>query len=140
MGAKHFPYKSYTPWSAKIFGVHSLSLLLSLSLCETVSLSLSLSLSLLLHFLDLWEMEERLTEPNPKTCVVLGGRGFIGKSLVHRLLRLGKWIVRVADSAHSLQLDSSSESDSLLSQAIASARASYHQVDLRDFSQIVRGN
>ncbi|KAK4566607.1 hypothetical protein RGQ29_002751 [Quercus rubra] len=83
-------------------------------------------------------MEERLTEPNPKTCVVLGGRGFIGKSLVHRLLRLGKWIVRVADSAHSLQLDSSSESDSLLSQAIASARASYHQVDLRDFSQIIR--
>ncbi|GMY32571.1 3beta-hydroxysteroid-dehydrogenase/ decarboxylase isoform 3 [Fagus crenata] len=82
-------------------------------------------------------MDERFAEMNPKTCVVLGGRSFLGKSLVLRLLKLGKWIVRVADSAHSLQLDSSSEADSLLSQAISSDRASYHHVDVRDFSQIV---
>lgn len=84
-------------------------------------------------------MDERFAEMNPKTCVVLGGRSFLGKSLVLRLLKLGKWIVRVADSAHSLQLDSSSEADSLLSQAISSDRASYHHVDVRDFSQIVHG-
>jgi hypothetical protein len=84
-------------------------------------------------------MDERFAEMNPKTCVVLGGRSFLGKSLVLRLLKLGKWIVRVADSAHSLQLDSSSEADSRLSQAISSDRASYHHVDVRDFSQIVHG-
>ncbi|XP_044499796.1 3beta-hydroxysteroid-dehydrogenase/decarboxylase isoform X2 [Mangifera indica] len=73
----------------------------------------------------------------PTTCVVLNGRGFVGRSLVSRLLRLGNWIVRVADSAHSLQLDSS-ESDSLLADAISSSRAEYRHVDVRDVSQIKR--
>ncbi|VFQ75536.1 unnamed protein product [Cuscuta campestris] len=74
-----------------------------------------------------------------KTCVVLGGRGFVGRSLVGRLLRLGNWIVRVADSAASLELDPSQfEADSLLSQALASGRASYHRVDVRDKSQIIK--
>nr|POE97985.1 protein dmr6-like oxygenase 1 [Quercus suber] len=72
--------------------------------------------------------KEFVDEQHPKR------QGFLGKSLVHRLLRLGKWIVRVADSAHSLQLDSSSDFDLLLSQAIDSARASYHRVDLCNFS------
>ncbi|XP_010524156.1 PREDICTED: 3beta-hydroxysteroid-dehydrogenase/decarboxylase [Tarenaya hassleriana] len=73
-----------------------------------------------------------------KTCVVLGGRGFIGRSLVSRLLRRGSWIVRVADSARSLQLYSGDESDSLLEHALSSGRASYYSVDVRDKSQIVR--
>ncbi|CAH9122449.1 unnamed protein product [Cuscuta epithymum] len=74
-----------------------------------------------------------------KSCVVLGGRGFVGRSLVGRLLRLGKWIVRVADSSVSLELDPAEfEADSLLSQALASGRASYHRVDLRDKSQIIK--
>nr|GMD85414.1 3beta-hydroxysteroid-dehydrogenase/ decarboxylase isoform X1 [Ipomoea batatas] len=74
-----------------------------------------------------------------KTCVVLGGRSFVGRSLVGRLLRLGNWIVRVADSAISPELDASdSESDSLLSQALSSGLASYHRVDVRDKFQITK--
>ncbi|KAA3485585.1 3beta-hydroxysteroid-dehydrogenase/decarboxylase isoform 3-like isoform X2 [Gossypium australe] len=74
-----------------------------------------------------------------RTCVVLGGRGFIGRTLVNRLLRLGGWIVRVADSSsHSLLLDSSSGSDSLLSDAISSGQASFCHVDVLDTSQIVK--
>ncbi|EXB23118.1 3beta-hydroxysteroid-dehydrogenase/decarboxylase isoform 3 [Morus notabilis] len=83
--------------------------------------------------------DDRLAELNPKTrtCVVLGGRGFLGRSLVLRLLKLGKWIVRVADSAQSLELDRT-ERDSLLSHAIASGRASYHYVDVRDMSLVIK--
>ncbi|KAB1213068.1 3beta-hydroxysteroid-dehydrogenase/decarboxylase isoform 3 [Morella rubra] len=81
-------------------------------------------------------MEERFAEL--KTCVVLGGQTFLGRSLVLRLLRLHNWIVRVADSARSLQLDPSSDHDSLLSQALSSGRASYQPVDVRDYSQILR--
>ncbi|KAH1095943.1 hypothetical protein J1N35_012864 [Gossypium stocksii] len=74
-----------------------------------------------------------------RTCVVLGGRGFIGRTLVSRLLRLGGWIVRVADSSsHSLMLDTSSGSDSLLSDAISSGQASFCHVDVLDTSQIVK--
>ncbi|KAL0729501.1 hypothetical protein Bca4012_025594 [Brassica carinata] len=61
------------------------------------------------------------------TCVVLNGRGFVGRSLVSRLLRLGNWTVRVADSFQTLNLD---ESDSVLLDALSSGRASYHCVDL----------
>ncbi|KAB2039514.1 hypothetical protein ES319_D02G015200v1 [Gossypium barbadense] len=74
-----------------------------------------------------------------RTCVVLGGRGFIGRTLVNRLLRLGGWIVRVADSSsHSLLLDTSSGSDSLLSDAISSGQATFCHVDVLDTSQIVK--
>ncbi|XP_015952120.1 3beta-hydroxysteroid-dehydrogenase/decarboxylase [Arachis duranensis] len=66
---------------------------------------------------------------NPKTCVVLGGRGFLGRSLVLKLLNFGNWIVRVADSAESIQLHAS---ESLLSDALSSARASYFHLELRD--------
>ncbi|CAN8286654.1 unnamed protein product [Cochlearia groenlandica] len=69
-----------------------------------------------------------------RTCVVLGGLGFIGRSLVSRLLRLGNWTVRIADSAKSLRLD---ESDSVLEEALSSGLASYHCVDVRDKPQIV---
>uniref|UniRef100_A0A1J3J5L7 Reticulon-like protein n=1 Tax=Noccaea caerulescens TaxID=107243 RepID=A0A1J3J5L7_NOCCA len=69
------------------------------------------------------------------TCVVLGGRGFIGRSLVSRLLRLGNWTVRVADSAQTLHLD---EYDSDLEDALSSGRASYHCVDVRDKPQIAK--
>ncbi|KAF2567916.1 hypothetical protein F2Q68_00023880, partial [Brassica cretica] len=69
------------------------------------------------------------------TCVVLNGRGFVGRSLVSRLLRLGNWTVRVADSAQTLNLD---ESDSVLVDALSSGRATYHCVDVRDKPQIVK--
>ncbi|KAL4290364.1 hypothetical protein GQ457_14G000960 [Hibiscus cannabinus] len=74
-----------------------------------------------------------------RTCVVLGGRGFLGRSLVARLLRLGGWIVRVADSSsHSLLTDPSLASDSLLSNAVCSGQASFCHVDVRDTSQIIK--
>ncbi|KAI9391729.1 hypothetical protein POPTR_007G131200v4 [Populus trichocarpa] len=75
-----------------------------------------------------------------RTCVVvLGGRGFLGRSLVTRLLQVGDWIVRVADSTPSLQLDAdSNHGDSVLRDALASGLASYCQVDVRDPSQIIK--
>ncbi|KAK6146320.1 hypothetical protein DH2020_020189 [Rehmannia glutinosa] len=69
-----------------------------------------------------------------KTCAVLGGRGFIGRPLVERLLRLGNWIVRVVDAAKSPELK---PSESLLADAFSSGRAAYFQVDVRDISQII---
>ncbi|MED6221663.1 hypothetical protein PIB30_056912 [Stylosanthes scabra] len=72
---------------------------------------------------------------NPKTCVVLGGRGFLGRSLVLKLLNLGNWIVRVADSAESIQLRSS---ESLLSDALSSARASYFHLKLWDKHNVAK--
>lgn len=74
-----------------------------------------------------------------RTCAVIGGRGFIGRSLVLRLLKLGDWIVRVADSAESLKLDHSEE-NSILSEAISANRASYFHVDVRNKSQLVKGD
>lgn len=70
--------------------------------------------------------------------MVLNGRGFVGRSLVLRLLELGQCIVRVTDSTQSLQLDPS-ESNSLLPDSLSSGRAEYHQVDVRDISQIKKG-
>lgn len=81
-------------------------------------------------------VDDRFAHLNPKTCVVVGGRGFLGRSLVLRLLKLGNWIVRIADSAHSLQLH---HSESILAQALSSARASYFHIDLTDKCNIVKG-
>ncbi|EEF32885.1 hydroxysteroid dehydrogenase, putative [Ricinus communis] len=77
-------------------------------------------------------------ELNPRTCTVVGGRGFIGRSLVFNLLKLGNWIVRVVDSAQSLQLDLTDSLDSSLNDAISSGRASYHYIDVIDISVIAK--
>ncbi|CAA0839358.1 3beta-hydroxysteroid-dehydrogenase/decarboxylase isoform 3 [Striga hermonthica] len=69
-----------------------------------------------------------------KTCAVLGGRGFIGRTLVERLLKVGSWIVRVVDAAKVPELESS---ELLLADALSSGGAVYFQVDVRDKSQIV---
>ncbi|KAL3322606.1 hypothetical protein AABB24_039948 [Solanum stoloniferum] len=71
-----------------------------------------------------------------ETCVVFGGRGFIGKPLVDRLLRLGNWIVRIVDSFPTIQLE---PSESLLSHTLSSGRASYIHVDVRHKSNIITG-
>ncbi|KAF7824364.1 3beta-hydroxysteroid-dehydrogenase/decarboxylase isoform X1 [Senna tora] len=82
-------------------------------------------------------VDDRLTESNHKTCAVLGGSGFVGRSLALRLLKQGNWIVRIADSPQSFELDHSHR-DSVLAQALASGRASYSSVHLRDKRQIVQ--
>ncbi|CAI9778216.1 unnamed protein product [Fraxinus pennsylvanica] len=70
-----------------------------------------------------------------KKCVVIGGRRFIGRSLVERLLKLGNWIVRVADSNPSPQI---LPSESILSRAFSSGRASYFHVDPLNKPQIIK--
>ncbi|KAG5530708.1 hypothetical protein RHGRI_025620 [Rhododendron griersonianum] len=72
-----------------------------------------------------------------RTCTVIGGRGFIGRSLVQRLLKLGDWIVRIADSDDSLRLDHWEE-NSPLSEALSANRASYFHVDVRNKSQLIK--
>ncbi|KAL3635044.1 hypothetical protein CASFOL_022098 [Castilleja foliolosa] len=69
-----------------------------------------------------------------KTYAVLGGRGFIGRALVERLLRLGNWTVRVVDASKSPEVETS---ESLLADALSSGRAAYFQVDVRNQSRIV---
>lgn len=70
-----------------------------------------------------------------KTCVVLAGRGFIGRALVERLLKLGNWSVRVVGSTENPQL---LPSESLLANAFSCGRASYFHVDVRKKAQIIQ--
>ncbi|KAL9681424.1 hypothetical protein QQ045_013207 [Rhodiola kirilowii] len=77
-----------------------------------------------------------MDQRNPRTCVVLHGRTFLGRSLVSRLLKLGNWIIRIADSAYALQLDSA-DRHSLLADALSDGRASYHYADLSKESQLI---
>ncbi|KAI3700302.1 hypothetical protein L2E82_44928 [Cichorium intybus] len=79
-----------------------------------------------------------MVDRQTKTCLVLGGRSFAGRCLVVRLLKLGNWIVRVADSTHSLQLDSSDcNYDLPLNRAISTGFASYFHVDVRNKRSII---
>ncbi|XP_052207063.1 3beta-hydroxysteroid-dehydrogenase/decarboxylase [Diospyros lotus] len=73
-----------------------------------------------------------------RVCVVIGGKGFVGRSLVGRLLKVRDWVVRIADSAQSLQLDPSADQDTDLAEALAAGRLSYFHVDVRDKHQIIR--
>ncbi|TQD94183.1 hypothetical protein C1H46_020231 [Malus baccata] len=50
---------------------------------------------------ELQEIPNSANEKLPRTCVVLGG--FLGRSLVLRLLNIGKQIVRIADSTQYLR-------------------------------------
>eukprot|EP01018_Ginkgo_biloba_P015074 Gb_04517 [translate_table: standard] len=70
-------------------------------------------------------------------CVVTGGRGFAARHLVCKLLQSGRWIVRIADLAHSISLDYEEES-SILGEALKSGRAVYFGADLRDKSQLLK--
>ncbi|KAL2920922.1 3beta-hydroxysteroid-dehydrogenase/decarboxylase isoform 3 [Bienertia sinuspersici] len=73
---------------------------------------------------------------NPRTtCVVIGGQTFIGRFLVLRLLQLGNWIIRIADSYSTPHV----EQKSPLSDAVSNGRVSHFQVDVRDKSQLVKG-
>ncbi|KAJ4956546.1 hypothetical protein NE237_013329 [Protea cynaroides] len=81
-------------------------------------------------------MLEGSIDENPGACAVLGGQSFVGRSLVLQLLKSKKWILRIADSAPSLNLDL--DENSVLSEALLTGHASYFQVDVRDKSQIIR--
>ncbi|CAI9277437.1 unnamed protein product [Lactuca saligna] len=79
-----------------------------------------------------------MVDHQSKTCVVLGGRSFAGRCLVVRLLKLGNWIVRVAGSAHSLQLDPSDHDYDLpLNRALSTGHASYFHVDVRSRRSVI---
>ncbi|GAB2217915.1 hypothetical protein Droror1_Dr00001129 [Drosera rotundifolia] len=72
------------------------------------------------------------------TCVVIGGQSFIGGALVRRLLRLGTFIVRIADSSPSPPPSDHQNSDTVIADAVSDGRASYVQVDVRDKDQVIR--
>lgn len=79
-----------------------------------------------------------IADDQSRTCIVLGGRSFVGRCLVVRLLKLGNWIVRVADSAQSLQLDLSDHNYDLpFNLALSTGRAFYFHVDLRNKKSII---
>ncbi|MFS7926695.1 putative 3-beta-hydroxysteroid-4-alpha-carboxylate 3-dehydrogenase (decarboxylating) [Helianthus anomalus] len=81
-----------------------------------------------------------MVDDQSKTCIVLGGRSFVGRSLVARLLKLGFWIVRVADSTKSLQLDPDDHDyDVPLDRALSTGRASYFHVDVRNKKSVING-
>lgn len=67
----------------------------------------------------------------PRTCVVLNGTGFLGRSLVSKLLNFDDLLVRIADSSPLPSYDP------LLS---SSSRVEYHRVDVRHVSQLKRGS
>nr|XP_043628607.1 3beta-hydroxysteroid-dehydrogenase/decarboxylase-like [Erigeron canadensis] len=71
-----------------------------------------------------------VNDDQSKTCVVIGGRSFVGKCLVSRLLKLGNWIVRVADSTHS-------DHNNRDSDALSTGRVFYFDVDLRNKNSII---
>ncbi|XP_071690754.1 3beta-hydroxysteroid-dehydrogenase/decarboxylase-like [Rutidosis leptorrhynchoides] len=71
-----------------------------------------------------------MVDDQSKTCVVIGGTSFVGKCVVARLLKLGNWIVRVADST---QLGLSDHNHHPLS----TDHASFFNVDVRNKKSII---
>lgn len=80
-----------------------------------------------------------IVDDQSKTCIVLGATTFVGRCLVVRLLKLGNWIVRLADSDHSLQLDPDHADDVFLNRAISTGRATYVHVDVCNKKSIING-
>ncbi|XP_071730862.1 3beta-hydroxysteroid-dehydrogenase/decarboxylase-like [Rutidosis leptorrhynchoides] len=71
-----------------------------------------------------------LVDDHSKTCVVIGGTSFVGKCLVARLLKLGNWIVRVADSTR-LHLSDHNH------HPLSTDRASYFIIDVRNKKSLI---
>ncbi|CAN1294848.1 3beta-hydroxysteroid-dehydrogenase/decarboxylase isoform 1, partial [Linum perenne] len=72
-----------------------------------------------------------------RLCVVTGGRGFAARHLIEMLMRLDKFLVRIADLAPAIEL-SPEEEDSDLARALKSGRATYVSMDLRNKLQVVK--
>eukprot|EP00249_Psilotum_nudum_P021003 c27929_g2_i1 orf=1-222(-) len=68
-------------------------------------------------------------------CVVTGGRGFVARHLVIKLIDSGKWTVRIMDLAPEIDLEDD-ERSGLLGEALASGKAHYASADLRMKSQV----
>ncbi|CAN1847839.1 3beta-hydroxysteroid-dehydrogenase/decarboxylase isoform 3 [Linum perenne] len=75
---------------------------------------------------------------SPRSCVVLGGQGFVGISLILRILKIENWIIRIADYPQSISLDPTDVDYSIIRDAISSGRASYHHIDVCDPSLICK--
>ncbi|CAN0887771.1 3beta-hydroxysteroid-dehydrogenase/decarboxylase isoform 2 [Linum grandiflorum] len=72
-----------------------------------------------------------------RLCVVTGGRGFAARHLIEMLIRLDKFLVRIADLAPAIEL-SPEEVDGDLARALESGRATYVSMDLRNKPQVVK--
>uniref|UniRef100_A0A0D6R3L8 3-beta hydroxysteroid dehydrogenase/isomerase domain-containing protein n=1 Tax=Araucaria cunninghamii TaxID=56994 RepID=A0A0D6R3L8_ARACU len=70
-------------------------------------------------------------------CVVTGGRGFVARWLVRKLLQSGRRIVRIVDLARAISLDEEEQS-SILGEALKCGRAVYYGADLRDQAELVK--
>lgn len=70
-------------------------------------------------------------------CVVTGGRGFVARHLVRKLLESGRWIVRIVDLARTNSLDENDEQSSILAEALKSGRAVYYGADVRNKAALV---
>ena len=72
-----------------------------------------------------------------QTCVVTGGRGFLGRRLVLKLLE-ADWEVRIADILPEIALDDS-EAGSLVDISLKNGRAKYFAADIRVYDEINEG-
>lgn len=72
-------------------------------------------------------------------CLVTGGRGFVARHLVDMLIRYDIYAVRIADIGPDIKLESHEERG-ILGKALSSGRAQYVSMDLRNKSQVYKGN
>ncbi|CAK9223492.1 unnamed protein product [Sphagnum troendelagicum] len=71
------------------------------------------------------------------TCVVTGGRGFVGRNLVLKLLQEDKFSIKVADRALEMELSPEEEETGTLDKALVSGKAQYVSVDIGSKSELV---
>jgi nucleoside-diphosphate-sugar epimerase len=69
-------------------------------------------------------------------CVVTGGRGFLAKCVVQKLLEEGRFVVRIVDLAPNISL-TTEEFTGELGHGLETGRVQYAQCDIRDKKQVV---
>ncbi|XP_024375719.1 3beta-hydroxysteroid-dehydrogenase/decarboxylase [Physcomitrium patens] len=72
-----------------------------------------------------------------ETCVVTGGRGFLAKCVVQKLLEEGRFVVRIVDLAPSIQLTPEEEAAGVMRHALDTGRVQYVSCDIRSEDQVV---
>eukprot|EP00850_Spirogloea_muscicola_P007110 SM000035S13090 [mRNA] locus=s35:371070:374934:- [translate_table: standard] len=99
-----------------------------------LALSLALSLSLPIHITSF-----RLAHAYASVCLVTGGRGFVARHLVARLLEAGGWrSVRILDLEPGPLVLAPDEAGGPLAAALLSGRAAYLQGDVTQPAQVLR--